>query len=105
MTARRGCLADYVEVPSNYAAGRLDADSEGLLLHKDQGCLKLRLTDQCLGHGRSYWIQVEVWPRQFNFSSTTGEWDLRVVRCRLLITTLKVCINWILALLSCLQLL
>jgi 23S rRNA pseudouridine2457 synthase len=42
-----------------YAAGRLDADSEGLLLLTDQGRLQQRLTDPVFGHWRRYWVQVE----------------------------------------------
>ena len=54
-----GCLADWIAVPSVYPAGRLDADSEGLLLLTDQGHLQHRLTDPRWGHWRTYWVQVE----------------------------------------------
>ena len=56
--SRWGCLAEYIDVPGVYAAGRLDADSEGLLLLTDQGRLQQRLTDPRFGHWRSYWVQV-----------------------------------------------
>ena len=52
-------LAEFVPIPEVYAAGRLDADSEGLLLLTDQGRLQQRLTDPRFGHWRSYWVQVE----------------------------------------------
>jgi 23S rRNA pseudouridine2457 synthase len=52
-------LRDYVDVPGVYAAGRLDADSEGLLLLTDDGVLQHRLTDPRFGHPRTYWAQVE----------------------------------------------
>jgi 23S rRNA pseudouridine2457 synthase len=52
-------LRDYVDVPEVYAAGRLDADSEGLLLLTDDGVLQHRLTDPKFGHPRTYWAQVE----------------------------------------------
>lgn len=52
-------LAEFVPIPEVYAAGRLDADSEGLLLLTDQGRLQQRLTDPRFGHWRSYWAQVE----------------------------------------------
>ena len=57
--SRWGCLADLVPVPDVYAAGRLDADSEGLLLLTDQGRLQQHLTDPRFGHWRTYWVQVE----------------------------------------------
>ncbi len=57
--SRWRCLADYIQQPGVYAAGRLDADSEGLLLLTDQGRLQQRLTDPAWGHWRRYWVQVE----------------------------------------------
>ena len=54
-----GCLADHIPVPGVYAAGRLDADSEGLLLLTADGRLQRRLTDPAFGHWRRYWAQVE----------------------------------------------
>lgn len=57
--SRWGCLADHIAVPGVYAAGRLDADSEGLLLLTANGRLQQRLTDPAFGHWRRYWVQVE----------------------------------------------
>ena len=57
--SRWGCLADHIQAPGVYAAGRLDADSEGLLLLTDNGRLQQRLTDPAWGHWRRYWVQVE----------------------------------------------
>jgi 23S rRNA pseudouridine2457 synthase len=54
-----GCLADHIDSPGVYAAGRLDADSEGLLLLTANGRLQQRLTDPRWGHWRRYWAQVE----------------------------------------------
>ncbi len=55
----RPTLADFIRVPGVYAAGRLDADSEGLLLLTDDGPLKHRLLTPAFGHRRTYWVQVE----------------------------------------------
>jgi len=55
-------LSDFVPVPDVYAAGRLDGDSEGLLVLTDEGVLQQRLTDPRWGHWRRYWTQVEGQP-------------------------------------------
>jgi 23S rRNA pseudouridine2457 synthase len=52
-------LAEFIPVPAVYPAGRLDADSEGLLLLTADGRLQQRLTDPACGHWRRYWVQVE----------------------------------------------
>jgi 23S rRNA pseudouridine2457 synthase len=57
--AGRATLADYVRVPGVYAAGRLDRDSEGLLLLTDDGKLAQRITDPRHALPKTYWAQVE----------------------------------------------
>jgi 23S rRNA pseudouridine2457 synthase len=57
-------LKDYVSVPAVYPVGRLDRDSEGLLLLTNHGQLQHRLIDPCFGHRRTYWVQVEGVPDQ-----------------------------------------
>lgn len=52
-------LAALVDIPGVYPIGRLDRDSEGLLLLGDDGALAHALTDPALGHPRCYWAQVE----------------------------------------------
>jgi len=52
-------LADFGLPPGVYALGRLDADSEGLLLLSDEPGLNSRLLDPQHGHHREYWAQVE----------------------------------------------
>ncbi len=52
-------LADFRLPPDTYALGRLDADSEGLLLLSDEPGLNSRLLDPAAAHPREYWVQVE----------------------------------------------
>ena len=52
-------LADYIALPDFYAAGRLDTDSEGLLVLTDDGKLQHRLTDPKFKQEKTYWVQVE----------------------------------------------
>ncbi len=52
-------LADFGLPKAVYPVGRLDADSEGLLLLTDEAGLNSSLLDPRLGHRREYWVQVE----------------------------------------------
>ena len=52
-------LADFGLPPGVYPIGRLDADSEGLLLLSDEPGLNSRLLDPQHSHRREYWVQVE----------------------------------------------
>jgi len=52
-------LKQYIDVPDVYAAGRLDRDSEGLLLLTDDGALIKRMTDPKQHVEKTYWVMVE----------------------------------------------
>ncbi|WP_367065282.1 pseudouridine synthase [Oryzisolibacter sp. LB2S] len=52
-------LKDFIALPGVYVAGRLDADSEGLLLLTDDGALQARISDPRHKMEKTYWVQVE----------------------------------------------
>jgi 23S rRNA pseudouridine2457 synthase len=55
-------LADYIALPDFYPAGRLDTDSEGLLVLTDDGKMQHRITDPRHKLPKTYWVQVEGMP-------------------------------------------
>ena len=67
----KSVLADYIDVPGVYCAGRLDYDSEGLLVLTDDGKLQQRIANPAFAKTKGYWVQVEGEP---------GEADLEKLR-------------------------
>jgi 23S rRNA pseudouridine2457 synthase len=68
-TPPRRTLAQFIDVPEVYSAGRLDHDSEGLLLLTDDGALAHRLTDPRHKQAKTYVVQVEGEPDEAALSS------------------------------------
>ena len=62
-------LADYIPVREVYPAGRLDTDSEGLLILTDDGKLQHRITDPQHKLPKTYWVQVEGVPSENSLSN------------------------------------
>jgi 23S rRNA pseudouridine2457 synthase len=58
----RECLADYVKTPDVYPAGRLDRDSEGLLVLTNDGQLQAQISSPKFKKPKTYWAQVEGTP-------------------------------------------
>ncbi|MBL4872016.1 MAG: pseudouridine synthase [Rhodobacteraceae bacterium] len=55
----RKTLSEFIDVPGVYAAGRLDKDSEGLLVLTDDGRLQHQISDPKHKTAKTYWVQVE----------------------------------------------
>ena len=73
----RPTLAGFGLPPGVYAAGRLDHDSEGLLLLTDDGALAHRLTDPRHKQTKTYWVQVEGEPDEAQLAALRSGVQLR----------------------------
>ena len=73
----RPTLAGFGLPPGVYAAGRLDHDSEGLLLLTDDGALAHRLTDPRHKQPKTYWVQVEGEPDEAQLAALRSGVQLR----------------------------
>ncbi|PID50114.1 MAG: pseudouridine synthase [Proteobacteria bacterium] len=60
----RKTLADYIDIPNVYAAGRLDRDSEGLLVLTDNGRLQQQISHPTQKTAKTYWVQIEGIPTE-----------------------------------------
>lgn len=70
-TARK-TLSDFIAVPGVYPAGRLDRDSEGLLLLCDDGRLQARIADPRYKLAKTYLVQVEGEPEESSLDALRG---------------------------------
>lgn len=82
-------LRDYLALPGVYAAGRLDADSEGLLILTDDGALQSRIADPRHKLPKTYWVQVEGAPTDTDLDPLRrgvdlGDFVTRPARARLI---------------------
>jgi 23S rRNA pseudouridine2457 synthase len=78
----RRTLKEFISVPGVYPVGRLDHDSEGLLLLTDDGALQHRLSDPRFEHPKTYWVQVERVPSEEALAQLAKGVDIQGYRTR-----------------------
>ena len=75
--SERATLAEYVDVPEVYPAGRLDYNSEGLVVLTDDGALQHRISDPRHKLAKVYWVQVEREPSDAAIAALEGGVEIR----------------------------
>jgi len=85
----RRTLSEFIDMPGVYAAGRLDRDSEGLMLLTDDGRLQARITSPRSQTPKTYWVQVEGTPTEAQLAAlrngiTLKDGPTRPARVRLM---------------------
>ena len=78
----RPTLKDYVDVPDVYPAGRLDTDSEGLVILTADGALQSRIADPKHKLAKTYWVQVEGTPSDAQLATLASGVKLDAVLTR-----------------------
>lgn len=79
---KRPTLKDYIPISGVYPVGRLDLDSEGLLLLTDNGQLQHRLSDPKFAHPRTYYVQVERIPDEKALTTLRNGINIKNYRTR-----------------------
>lgn len=77
MDSARATLSEFIDVPGVYPAGRLDRDSEGLLLLTDDGGLQARIADPRFKMAKTYLVQIEGDPEEASLDRLRHGVDLK----------------------------
>ena len=73
----RKTLADFIEIKEVYPAGRLDRDSEGLLILTNDGILQAKLTQPSSKSPKTYWVQVDGAPSEADLDQLRNGVELK----------------------------